>query len=386
VSKPVCAKCFDDEDLAQWIVEFNGPRGCGYCKRKDAPTAPIREVASRIRECLSDYYSLAVDNLPYESAEGGYQGTTWDTHDLLFDEVGLDLPRDDGELRGDLPDLVEEQVSCEYDWLSLDYDDELNFEWERFCKFIQHQRRFFFALKAGKNDRFGRRKEWSPLELLSEILELAKEFDLIRILPNGQGFFRARPRAEAAFVTAADLGPPPEELATQSNRMNPPGISMMYVSSSYDTAVAEVRSDHVSVGRFRTNKAIRILDLVNLPAVPGIFSAADRKARLGLSFLHGFARAISTPVERSDKIHVEYIPSQVVTEFFRDARIPGGQLQGVAYRSALAEKGYNIVLFATQSDLAELDGTPVSNDRWSKPNPWLTLEKVWESVHAEKKK
>jgi hypothetical protein len=133
--EPVCAKCFSDEDISQCIEEFNGPPGCSFCSACDAPTAPLDYVAEHMRECLLQFYGFAVEQLPYETREGGYQGAHWDTYDLIFDQLGLDLPRDrDDRLRYVLPDRITVEVWCDYDWLSLDYDEELNYEWKKFAR------------------------------------------------------------------------------------------------------------------------------------------------------------------------------------------------------------------------------------------------------------
>jgi HEPN superfamily RES-like protein len=91
----VCSACFEDEDLKIIIRRSGGPRGCDFCGRKDAPTAPFDELAEHIVERLNAFYGKAADQLPYESREGGYMGWHVDTYDLLMDKVGLSLPRDD---------------------------------------------------------------------------------------------------------------------------------------------------------------------------------------------------------------------------------------------------------------------------------------------------
>jgi hypothetical protein len=90
----VCSACFDDDDLRLWIRDVNGPKGCDACGRFDSPTCKLSDLSSHIQSCLQQYWGFAIEQLPYESAEGGYQGTTWDTAEILYDEVGLLLPRD----------------------------------------------------------------------------------------------------------------------------------------------------------------------------------------------------------------------------------------------------------------------------------------------------
>ena len=376
-AEPVCAKCFEDEDIAAFIENFDGAPGCSFCGRDDAPTAPLDEVTEHMRKCLLQFYGYAVDQLPYESREGGYQGAHWSTFELLYEELELSLPRDvDDSLFYMLPDLISEEVWCDYDWLSLDYDEALDNSWRKFCRTIQHERRFFFALPNEneiENDDYDR-DTYSPLGLLHEIINLAEDLDMVKVLLSGSELFRCRPCAPTApYHTAHDLGPPPPELAVQANRMNPPGIPMMYGAETEEIAVRETRSPCVTVGRFRLEREARVLDLAELPPIPGLFSGVERRERLGLTFIHAFSREISRPVDRTDRIHIEYIPSQVVTEFIRDAEINGGPIDGICYPSALDGNERNLVLFATQADILEPDGTPVIDQVYPPHTPWIRL-------------
>lgn len=377
--EPVCAKCISDEDIAEFIENFDGSPGCLFCGGNDAPTAPLDAVADHMRECLMQFYGFAADQLPYETKEGGYLAPHWDTYDLLFDQLGLELPRDSkDQLRSMLPDRISEQFWCAYNWVSLEYDQELNYAWRKFCRTIQHERRFFFSLPKGEETE---KEQWlrdpegfPPLALLSEIIKIAEESDLVRILSSGTEFFRSRPceRAEP-YQTACELGPPPRDKALQSNRMNPPGIPMMYGAQTEEIAVRETRSPRVAVGKFQLERETRLLDIADLPAIPGIFSGVERLTRLGLIFMHAFAKEIARPVERTDRIHIEYIPSQVVTEFIRDAKINDSPVDGIRYPSTLGAGGRNIVLFATLDDLIEPNGTPVSERTYPPLEPWIRL-------------
>jgi RES domain-containing protein len=250
---------------------------------------------------------------------------------------------------------------------------------EKICQKIQYERRFFFALpqkeEAGEKKNWLRdREEFPPLGVLHEIVKLAEDFDMVQTLPAGTTFFRARPCApDGHYQTAQELGPPPPDRAVQANRMNPPGIPMMYGAETEHVAVRETRSSCVTVGRFQLEREARILDLADLPEIPGIFSGVERRTRLGLIFVHAFAREIARPVDRTDRIHIDYIPSQVVTEFIRDAKISGSPVDGIRYPSTLDPNGRNLVLFATQDDLMEPDGTPVSTQHYPPPAPWIRL-------------
>src|SRR5713101_5759848 len=90
----ICVECIGEPDIREWIRARGGEPGCDLCGQDDAPTVPLSELATYMRECLERVWGSAVEQLPYESAEGGYQGQTWDTYDLLFDECQIYLPRD----------------------------------------------------------------------------------------------------------------------------------------------------------------------------------------------------------------------------------------------------------------------------------------------------
>lgn len=340
----VCSACIDDPDVKAWIRDENGPRGCDACGGYDSPTVELKELCEYLEECLSNFWGLAADQLPYESAEGGYQGTTWLTSELVFEEVGLELPRDRNDrLYYAICRRLDAQLWCDYDWLRLDEDVALRMSWETFCETIKHKRRFFFHHQGGSGDD---PDSFSHVELLRAISRLCDELGLINELSASTGLYRARtgiPRG--ASLDASTFGPPPAHLALQTNRMNPPGIPMFYGAEGARTAVREVHRRAAKVGKFRLNRPLRVLDLARLPDVPSIWANPDRRGRLGLRFLHEFTGAIMQPVNRDDRAHVDYIPSQVVTEFFRDFGFAGGKIDGIRFPSTADPRGRNVVLF-----------------------------------------
>ena len=359
-----CADCFSDNDLRDWF-EKNGEEGfCDYCEEDRSAVADVSDVSRFIAERLSAFYGRAGDQLPYESREGGYQGWHVCTYELLLDEVGLDLPNDkDDALMDEIASQIGDETWCEYDWLSLNYDQSLLYSWDDFARAVSYERRFFFT-RLGHDDA-GHPDSRSVGEFLTELGALIDRLGTISEIDAGAQYFRARPcDPNAAFETAEDLGPPPREAATQSNRMNPPGIPMFYGSDNADLAVAEVRSaGAVSVGEFRAAKPLRIIDLYDLPEMPGFFSTASREEILGLRFLRKLSQIIAEPVERDDRVHIDYIPTQVIAEFFREYAFAAGPVDGVRYKTALEQAGSNTALFATQDNLVTQTHSE-SSTRW----------------------
>lgn len=351
----VCSSCFGDPDLRTWVRDnSDGRRGCDACGGYDSSTVQLSEICEYIEECIKKFWGLAVEQLPYESAEGGYQGgATWDTYEVV-DDLCLDLPRDDnGNLSDAIKETLPDEIWCEWDWLSLDEDVALQNSWEHLCETVKHERRFFFHKTGGSPDD---RDAYSAVDILHAIANLSEQLGLIKSLPINTKLWRARPDIPLRRRSSpSDYGPPPRERALQSNRMNPPGIPMMYVASTATTALMETRAETARVGLWRNTRPTQILDLRNLYHVPGIFSSASRRQILGLSFLTAFAKDIMVPVERDKRVHVDYLPSQVVTEFLRDYEFEVGYLDGIAYPSVVNPSGWNLALFIGDMDIAKPD-------------------------------
>lgn len=359
----VCPTCFGDEDLKDMIRRDGNLGRCSYCDARRRKVLPLEEMAEFIEGRIRTFYGTAVDQLPYNSREGGYLGTQWDTEDLLFGEIGLaiDAPEHD-QLMNDILDEIEDELWSEYDWLSLEYDDSMAFSWRDFRRVTMEERRFFFH-SVGASD-VSHPDERSTGMFLVELGELIEELDLLRNVNAGHSYFRVRGQTDPPFEpSAAALGPPPARVCLQSNRMNPPGIPMFYGAENGASAIEEARAESPVLGRFETNIPMTLVDIADLPRIPGFFSDAPRRRTQGLAFLHQLTREMAEPVEQNNRVNVDYIPTQIVTEFFRDHSFSGSRPHGIRYMSALGSDAANVVLFAGPENVADTD-TPEDNTFW----------------------
>ncbi len=134
--------------------------------------------------------------------------------------------------------------------------------------------------------------------------------------------------------------------------MSPAGVPLFYGALDPDTAVREARhanpdAQALTLAEFRLLRPLRYVDLADPPAVPDLFDPGPaRYLRQPAMFLNAFTSSISEPFERDDRIHIEYVPTQVVTEWFRTRFNPGagGPVEAVSYRSARKEGGVNLAL------------------------------------------
>ena len=383
----VCAECVDEPDIRNFMEGKRVEAHCSFCdvQSMEAVVAPLEAVAARICACLRYEYGDAAQELFYDGREGGYQGRCWSTRELL-DEVELDLPGDEsGRLIDEIVSLLPDLTWCEPDPYLLDEQDRVRISWSRFSAIVKHRRRFFFADYDKKTDIY------SPREMLKELFRASEIYDLFRCLPPGTQLFRARwQRPGTTLTTAQELGPPPKELAIQSNRMSPPGIPMFYACEDPETALMETANSdgQFAVACFRTCRPVTILDLTDIPPVPGLFQPTpdglDFRPRDVLGFLNHIADEMSKPIQRDKRVHISYIPTQVVTEYVRSQLNSGGtRIDGVKYSSAVHPGHASYVMFATQENILQSSeaSLPPDADQWlelaSTRQTYVTQKPTW---------
>ncbi len=354
----VCPNCFEDEDLQSFVEGEAAADECDFCGiRSNEPiAAPLDTLAEHILEYLKIEYTDPANSLPFE--DGEYVGTVWTTEELLMHEIGLELPRDQqGRLLEALVDAIDAlddspQAWAERDPFGLPEQEQLRISWQSFAEFVMHQRRFFFRKTDLPHQDYEDPEQLGPDELLERIAQHAIDVGLIERMPAGTRIYRARyQRPGDAHNTREALGTPPPEKAAQ-NRMSPAGVPMYHGAEDPETAVAEVYGDpgDYAVGEFVTTRDAWILDLHDVPEVPGYFSEIHGWERKALIFLRRFARDVSVPIARDGREHIEYVPTQVLTEYFKtQVTYAGSNLAGVSFTSSRTGRR-NYTLFTTSEE------------------------------------
>ena len=380
LDKFVCGDCIDNDGIRGFISANAEVHHCSFCQAVgDEPiAAPLGKVGDYVNRCLHQEYGDAADGLlPWDGEEKDYFGSNWDSEELLTDVVELELPNDhDGVLLDELVGYLEDITWCERNGLGLTDHEYAQYSWDYFCDVVMRRRRYFF-LDIGPNP--SEPEVYDPGHILRTIFDSADQLGLFKELPAGKQLYRARWEGpDSQLATPQELGPPPEEKATQVNRMSAPGIVMFYACDEVDTALLEVAQEPGSfaVGRWRIFRPAIVLDLTDVPVIPALFECdpegGQDVSRRALTFLHHVADQISRPIMRDDRIHVEYVPTQVVTEFLRArVRWRRNAIDGVKYTSAAHPGRASYVLFANQ-DHVVIDPP----DRESEETLWLELVEV----------
>ncbi|MEI6986273.1 MAG: HEPN-associated N-terminal domain-containing protein [Rhodospirillaceae bacterium] len=379
-NKFVCSNCFDDDHLKAYIDGTVESQRCSYCGKRSRSkniAAPIDGVIERMFEAISSRYGEAwASGCSWDNEDDCYFNKTQDTDDLLQQYV--ELPNDDsGELYQDILGAFPFQDwSSNEPWSATDAEV-LQWGWERFVNTVKYQRRFFFT-RQEKAERD--REDLDPGSMLEEFGQRCANNGLIVKIQKGTNILRCRPRADKAerFTKARELGPPPNRCASQ-NRMSPAGIPMFYGSDDMKTALAEMSEppEFYAIGSFATLRSLNVLDLTNV-RVPSIFDTAEGSDYDWVLFMSQFLRDFSSPIERDERIHIDYVPTQVITEYLRDAKLNGGRVDGIKYRSTRKKGGICYVLFIDEYGVApnidDLSAEQVEDEQRRKPKIGYTLK------------
>jgi hypothetical protein len=297
----------------------------------------------------------------YISAEGGYQAPISDSWEVF---ANYDIS-DDPEVVEALIGAIHTDGWVEREFYHGDDSQRLKWGWDWFKHVTKHQTRYLFLKPDAELDA----DDYPPSEMLDvigSVIATDLEGALIKTGGEDESLFRIRIGAQP-FNHAGEIGPPPEDFATQANRMSPAGIPMFYGAFDAKTAKAEtfdvnVHSGQImSIGRFRPTRNLTLLDLADLPDVPSVFDVKAQSLIHSLRFLHSFVRDLVQPIARDGREHVEYVPTQIVTEYFRRVFRPadGQSIDGLIYRSSRPGGDRAVVLFCNNEQCVDGDSPGV---------------------------
>jgi HEPN/RES N-terminal domain 1/RES domain len=356
----VCCQCVADPAIVAFVADNATESRCDFCGRSAAePIACEADlVLDLVSRSIKAEYNLVENELLFD--EGDYQGSYYDTADLL--DCELYQPLGDGEFAAAVRRAAREKYWCRRDYYFGDREEHLLRSWEQFADTVKHESRYLFvwgSLDDDPNDEARGDPRLRGGALLRETGRLIGRLDLVHTMAKGERLLRVRHFTDEVCCTAKQLGSPPREKAT-SNRMSPAGIPMFYAAFDEATALAEtVRSETAGqavVAGFVTSRDCRVLDLADIPDVPSLFDDVRRDDRWALGFLHAFREAIILPVVPDDRIHIDYVPTQIVSEYLRLWFAPdGGDIDGVIFPSSRSSGGRCAAMFVDGEQCREQD-------------------------------
>jgi len=339
--KNVCSDCVHDDALESAIhADQDANETCDFCR--GMPAAPLGTLLDVFVRGIHNEYGTADDEcIPFDGREGGYQAPTLDTYDLIAEFYDV--------LVGD--GLVEAVQAVVHDivWVRKDFarrhrDVVLSESWDRFCEAVQYETRYVLWLRKSEDDENAwYTDEVPPARILNEVGKLIEQLEgIIQPLPAGYMLWRAQTHSTPNIkVSARRLGTAPRELALQANRMSPAGIPMFYGAVEPTTAIKEVAIrasyEQVTVGCFKTSQICTVVDFTRLPPVPSMFDPEMGSMRRLIHFLHEFAEKLSKEA-RPTYEQIDYVPTQIVTEYLLRIFNDGTLIDGLLYSSSQTGK------------------------------------------------
>lgn len=344
--KWVCQHCVGGDSYLRHLVRVNlATNVCSYCgstKRKTAPLSSLMDAL--LRGVKYSYNDEANAGCPYDSDFSIEYISSEEVMRNVLDSQGLEWSD------ALVTDVAQSFVNIGWvdapdgDWMGSYHHERLHWSWNSFADAVKHRSRFHFHIHK-KVRRYGD-DVVGVHEMLPFLGKLIRRHRMVKSLSAGTVLHRVRPGAHPH--TVAELGAPPSTCA-KAGRMNPAGVPYLYLAFDEVTALKETRvgnNQEVTVSQWVPLRDLRVIDLIHCPALPSIFSGKKSEHELA-QFLYAFKAEISRPMDHDGSDHVEYVPTQVVSEYFAQAFNAAAeeQVDGVIYPSAVAQSGKNLVVF-----------------------------------------
>lgn len=210
--------------------------------------------------------------------------------------------------------------------------DKKNIElWENFREELKHSNRFFPASAPDK----------SQIESLGQYIGTY-------IKKGSQVFYRSRINNQDKPYAPRKMGKPPLN-QIGNGRANPVGIPYLYVASTIDTAISEIRGhkgEKVTVAEFHLLHDLELADLRDPRNKISPFELNEEGKEdevvliyKNMPFLEHLGNELSRPVIPSEA-NLEYLPSQYLCELLKQVGF-----HGIIYKSSISD-GNNYVIFS----------------------------------------
>jgi hypothetical protein len=322
-----CLNCFEDKEIISYIKKNGKTDKCDFCKTQTL-CVETKKLKDKF-EYLFEIYTRDIDFKYNEDMKENPGTPLWEKVQDdwgIFNNSAYEILKDmfKAHSKDDLIDQVdiETNVEIEEEYVGADetYSKQTIAIWDNFKNEIKHKNRFFPE---------------TDISFLKQVLLPYETKKVIRI------FFRARIYTSDTRFKKIDLHKPIPAICLNGGRGNPPGISYLYLASSINTAISEVRpnvGDKVAVGEF-------VIDNVNLIDLRKPFSSSPFKYGSNLkkafdyrNILLMLSKELARPI-LPQASSIEYVPTQYLCELIKSLKF-----DGILYNSSIT-KGYNVLLF-----------------------------------------
>lgn len=354
--KTVCCDCISTEAISIFISNNQTSNVCSYCGSDEVIATSLESILELIYESVITEYSPPNDDgMSWDGREGGWQGITYNIDDVLASE-GFETESED--LFKDVMSSFDDDVWCEKDHACLSSDRMYWYGWAEFSEYIKHTARYvFWQTLEESGDKEFPTDGMNPIDILQTLGRIINKMNLFKAVDTSEIIYRVRvvdpPVRDYSFE---ELGSPPNDYAKMPNRMSPAGISMFYGAFDKDTAICETyhKSEEEKIivcGEFQPKRILHLIDLSDVVVIPSLFDEKQRSQRHILKFLHEFMEDFSREIDRTESSHIDYVPTQVVTEYLKYIFKPANneQIDGILYPSSKTHRTALVLFFDAHS-------------------------------------
>jgi len=347
IDKNVCSCHINEKEIKNHILNNSFYEKCDYCNCIKKVIS-LENLVKFMLKGILNFYDDAANFMPYESSEGGYLGLTFDNEELINSKIGLEI--DDYILNKDIIDCIDNKTWSEPELYFESERDVLIYNWNYFKDVIKYKSRYLFS----NTSKFKSNYNENAYRILSEIGDKTHKLNLISKIKKNTNIYRCRQYKNDKDITELNqISSPPKDNAIYANRMSPAGISMLYCASDKETAIDEIVdytdkiNNIITTATLNNKKDLLVIDFSKLPTVPSIFDIENYKYYYSILFLKDFIKDLSASVEHNGKEHIEYVPTQVVTEYFRYIfnETQDIKINGIIYPSSKRKGSNSCVIF-----------------------------------------
>lgn len=361
MSDYICAIPFDDYAIKNFIKN-NGIKKICYWTGEESTCILMADLIDFIDERIQfEYVEPYCAGAVYNKKETFYE----DRFPELLVQSSLEVLNDLlSETPFEILEYISEELSEQY-WtakeLYVPSIGEIHAQsWEQFNFIIKHRVRFMFFNESNKINAPSYAEFSDPYTILEEFKNAIFIHDLIiKFDVDDLEVHRARMhKPQKEQLKLEELGPPPEKLA-QANRLSPAGITMFYGAFEEETAIIEVldinRPDYyITTARFSNLKPLKLIDFSSLKWI-SLFDKGNDEKRKTQILLYQFLADLTKPISSDGSQHIDYIPTQVVTEYLKTLFKSelGEEIHGLIYPSSKRKAHNNIVLFFNNQNITD---------------------------------
>lgn len=332
-----CVRCFNDDEIIDIIKNQKTKGNCDFCGSENVYLYQIDNdsTLSDMFNELLDIYTAASSlpaTFPKENTDllKNIFYNKWSIFNLKPDCIYRLLTSICHEKYSDEPELFDYPVgileSQDKDYLT-EFSLIKDYQWNDFVMAIKCANRFH-------TDYINKKILDLFIRCVRKPYKIGKTFYRARVCSNDDGFPKSK------------MGAPPMRLAT-SGRVNPIGISVLYLADSIKTTLHEIRAgvyDYVTVGNFRLKRDIEIIDFANFNKISpfianNVMGIPYVQHAINLEHLKLISQEIAKPLRRHDSA-LDYLPTQYISDYIKSQGY-----DGVEYISTMCKDGYNIAVF-----------------------------------------